>query len=79
MIYGESLDGSDRGIFSSLAEALPYWKKGWIFASSISDAISANRFDLDQDCTEECHGCPKCYEDPNDYIGMGWVGKDGQP
>mgnify|MGYP006295388319 CR=1 FL=1 len=30
-------------------------------------------------CTEECEGCAYCYEDPDDYRGMGWVGFDGRP
>lgn len=30
-------------------------------------------------CTEECPGCADCYEDPSDYKGMGWVGRNGRP
>lgn len=30
-------------------------------------------------CTEDCPGCANCYEDPNDYRGMGWVGRNGLP
>ena len=47
LIYGDSPTGDDKGIFASLEEAYPYWRKGWIFATHIEDALSARRFDLE--------------------------------
>ena len=34
---------------------------------------------VEKDCPEDCPGCAKCYEDPSDYAGMGWIGRDGRP
>lgn len=35
------------------------------------------------DDTNPCGECEACHEaameDPSDYVGMGWIGKDGQP
>ena len=39
----------------------------------------AYNIDYSRECSEDCEGCPSCYEDPSDYQGMGWVGKDGRP
>ena len=30
-------------------------------------------------CNKDTKPMPEDYEDPSDYIGMGWVGWDGRP
>ena len=31
------------------------------------------------DDAKKAEALPDEWEDPNDYVGMGWVGKDGRP
>lgn len=40
------------------------------------DALLASAHEQDAKNTEPI---PEEYEDPSDYTGMGWVGRDGRP
>lgn len=43
------------------------------------NALDAALADAHANDAKKAEALPDEWEDPNDYVGMGWVGKDGRP
>lgn len=79
--WGWQYDGADDtvgvphpDIPAETVQAFEKWAHDWAFGRTEEKSLKIGQWEI-----TPWRDTPPVPEDPNDYAGMGWIGKDGQP